>query len=347
MLATWLLVAAVFTQPIPAVPSHGEQTETCLTCHADEALSVTLPSGETRALSVDADTFGRSVHGDKLTCVDCHTDTTTIPHDARLFQTRREFTRAYTEQCKRCHFANFAKTMDGVHARALERGDTTAPLCVDCHGAHDVAAAAEPRGRISQTCAKCHAGVAEAYARSVHGEALANEHNPDVPTCTDCHRAHDVAGPTAKSWLDRTPDLCARCHADRQLMSRYGISTAVQSTYLVDFHGKTESLRGSGGQDGTPLVARCTDCHGVHDILKPSDPDSPVLKGNLVKTCRQCHPDATENFPSAWLSHYEPSWDRTPLVYAVTLAYKFLIPFMIGGLLLQVFLHLWRVVVNR
>jgi hypothetical protein len=35
------------------------------------------------------------------------------------------------------------------------------------------------------------------------------------------------------------------------------------------------------------------------------------------------------------------------MVYAVTLAYKFLIPFMIGGLVLQVLLHLWRVVVNR
>jgi hypothetical protein len=31
----------------------------------------------------------------------------------------------------------------------------------------------------------------------------------------------------------------------------------------------------------------------------------------------------------------------------VQLFYKFLIPFMIGGLVLQIALHLWRVVVNR
>ncbi len=95
------------------------------------------------------------------------------------------------------------------------------------------------------------------------------------------------------------------------------------------------------------MVARCTDCHGVHDIAKVDDPSSPVLKANLVQTCRTCHADASENFPDAWLSHYEPSWDRAPLVYAVELVYKFLIPFMIGGLLLQILLHLWRVVVNR
>jgi predicted CXXCH cytochrome family protein len=237
--------------------------------------------------------------------------------------------------------------MDGVHARPVARGDRTAPLCVDCHGSHDVARADQPRQRISQTCATCHAGVGATYARSVHGKALADENNPDVPTCTDCHRAHDVKGPTAQEWLDRTPQMCARCHADTQLMSKYGISTSVQSTYLADFHGTTQRLRGGGDGQAAPIVARCTDCHGVHDILEVKDPGSPVLKANLVTTCRQCHSDATENFPDAWLSHYEPTWERAPMVYGVTLAYKFLIPFMIGGLLLQILLHLWRVVVNR
>jgi predicted CXXCH cytochrome family protein len=347
MIASTLFVVALSVQIAPSPPSRAELNETCLTCHGDQNLSVALPSGESRSLFIQLDTFLRSVHGDKLSCVDCHTDTTEVPHPARPFQTRREFTAAYTEQCKRCHFANFAKTMDGVHARALERGDKTAPLCVDCHGAHDVARANEPRNRISQTCATCHAGVAAGYAKSVHGKALLDQNNPDVPTCTDCHRAHDVAGPTAQEWLDRTPEMCARCHADSQLMSKYGISTAVQSTYLADFHGMTQSLRGGGDAESTPLVARCTDCHGVHDIVEVSDPASPVLKANLVKTCRQCHADATENFPAAWLSHYEPSWERAPLVHAVTLAYTFLIPFMVGGLVLQVLLHLWRVVVNR
>ena len=61
----------------------------------------------------------------------------------------------------------------------------------------------------------------------------------------------------------------------------------------------------------------------------------------------RCHEGATESIPDARMSHYEPSWSRTPLVYAVTLGYKFLIPFMIGGLILQILLHIWRVVVNR
>ena len=64
-------------------------------------------------------------------------------------------------------------------------------------------------------------------------------------------------------------------------------------------------------------------------------------------TCRKCHPGADEKFPAAWLSHYEPSWEKAPLVHAVRIFYRVLIPFMIGGLALQVVLHLWRALVNR
>lgn len=342
-----LLLAVSLQAPEATPATRAALNETCLACHGDAQLSLALPSGETRSLFVDLATFTASIHGDKLSCVDCHTDMTEVPHPARPLKTRRDFSLAYNEQCKRCHFANFTRSMDGVHAAALVRGDTTAPLCVDCHGAHDMTPAARPRSRISRTCGRCHEGISSVYARSVHGRALIDEDNPDVPTCADCHRAHDVGGPRREDWRLRTPELCARCHSDEQIVARYGLSTNVLTTYVADFHGMTASLRSAHGSQQRPIVARCTDCHGVHDILKVDEPGSRVLKANLVETCRQCHADATENFPDAWLSHYEPSWSRAPLVYAVTLMYRFLIPFMIGGLLLQVLLHLWRVVVNR
>ena len=76
------------------------------------------------------------------------------------------------------------------------------------------------------------------------------------------------------------------------------------------------------------------------------DPDSKV-KAHLEQTCRSCHPGSSPNFPSAWLSHYQPTMERAPLVYIVGLAYSVLIPLMIGSLILQIALHLWRVVVNR
>ena len=328
-------------------PAATPADDDCLMCHSDKELTTTLGNGETRSLFVDPATIKASVHGGALGCLDCHAGFDEMPHPTTSFQTKRDVSVAFQEQCTHCHFATFKKTLDSVHHVAQARGDTTAPLCTDCHGAHNVASPSKPRSRISQTCAKCHAGISTVYSKSVHGKALVDDDNPDVPTCTDCHRSHDTAGPHASDWRAHTPEMCATCHGDKQVMDKYGLSVAVHQTYLTDFHGVTARLRGSRDDSSMPVIARCTDCHGVHDITKTDDPNSPVLKANLQKTCQRCHEGATESFPDAWMSHYEPSWSRTPLVYAVTLGYKFLIPFMIGGLILQILLHIWRVVVNR
>jgi len=347
MISGWpILLLLLADAAAPAAAQPGDRSQACVVCHGDPDLQVTLPSGEVQRLFVDYAAFTRSVHGSRLECPDCHADMTAVPHPARPFRSRREFTIAYYEQCKRCHFANYTKTIDSVHYHALARGDVMAPVCVDCHGAHTTTRPGEPRAEISRTCAKCHEGVSRTYAASVHGRALIEEHNRDVPVCTDCHRSHDIAGPREREWRLRTPELCGRCHTDATLMQRYGLSTRVLQTYLDDFHGKTASLQRRRSTGGA-VAALCTDCHGVHDITKTHDPASKVMRANLVRTCRQCHPGATEEFPAAWLSHYEPSWQRAPLVYSVKLFYAVMIPLMVAGLVLQILLHLWRVVVNR
>jgi predicted CXXCH cytochrome family protein len=340
VLAAALLLLSQATPQGPPVDN-----QTCLSCHA-ESMSIRTGDGTDVPLQMTEAALAGSVHA-RLSCVDCHTGMAEIPHPERTFSSRRELTLALDEQCRRCHFANYTKTLDSVHQQAVARGDRTAPVCVDCHGSHSVAKPDSPRTRVSDTCARCHEGVANAYRRSIHGRALA-EGNADVPVCTDCHHAHDAAGPRQQAWELRTPELCGSCHSNAAVMKKYGLSTNVLSTYLADFHGKTSSLREHQGVAPTgDVVARCTDCHGVHDIERVQDPESPVMKANLVKTCRQCHADASENFPGAWLSHYEPSLKKAPLVYGVKVAYAVIIPFMIGGLGLQILLHLWRLMVNR
>ncbi len=334
--------------PPPAPGPQAEIIEMCMACHGDAGMAVTLESGEVRSLHVDPQVFAGSVHGSHLSCLDCHPDMIEIPHPSKPFKTLREFTIAYYESCKKCHFANYSKTLDSVHYQALARGDTTAPTCVDCHGAHDVTRPGQPRSRISQTCAKCHEGVQQTYAKSVHGRALHEESNQDVPVCTDCHRTHDVAGPHSAMWRLNSPEMCATCHANEAMMEKYGISTSVLDTYLSDFHGVTATLQRTGKPaDPGRVAAVCTDCHGVHDITAIEDKASPAMQENLLKVCQRCHEGAGPNFPAAWMSHYEPSWETAPLVHSVQLFYNVFIPFIIGGLVLQILLHLWRVVVNR
>lgn len=345
-----LAIAAVSALggPVHAAPPRAaEEVEGCLGCHGDRSLTTKLPSGEELPLFVDQQVWARSVHGDKLGCLECHARMSEVPHPAQPFRTRRELTIASYEQCKRCHFANYTKTLDSVHFTRLARGDARAPVCADCHSAHAITRPDVPRSRISQTCARCHRETFIAYAKSVHGKALLEEENRDVPVCTDCHRSHNIGDPRAPGFRLNTLELCSACHTNEKVMKKYGLSTRVLATYLADFHGMTVSLRRAAGATAPGPTPLCVDCHGIHDITETRAPGSPVMQANLLRVCRRCHPDATESFPAAWLSHYEPSWKKAPIVYAVTLFYWIFIPFVIGGLVLQILLHLWRVVVNR
>jgi predicted CXXCH cytochrome family protein len=348
--ATTLGLFAVLLLPwVPRVAfaATDDEAEACLSCHGDENLSMTLESGEKAPLFMKKELLAGSVHK-ALHCTDCHAGMQALPHAERHYKNLAQFRASFGEACKTCHFENYTKTLDSVHYTLQARGDVFAPTCVKCHGSHDIAKPAEPRSRISHTCATCHQSISDAYAKSVHGNALITEQNQDVPICTDCHRSHNIADPKSRAWLMNTPSLCGRCHADKKLMGKYGLSTAVLSTYLSDFHGTTASFGAKGRKTADePVVALCVDCHGIHDIGKVTGASAPAFRSNLVKTCQKCHPGASANFPAAWLSHYEPSLERTPLVFLVRLFYKLIIPFIVGGLLLQILLHLWRRVVNR
>ncbi len=340
-----LVLAAASPQPAALDESPGD-LDTCLACHEDPSMARTLPSGETQALGVDRAQFLGSVHGTRLNCADCHEAMSEIPHPENKAASLRAFRLAAYDACKRCHFANYTKTLDSVHFAPLSKGEGTAPVCVDCHGSHDIQHPGEPRARVSTTCAQCHQGVFAFYRSSVHGKALLEQGHTDSPVCTDCHQSHSIAGPHDKGWLARSPDLCAKCHADQKLMKTYGLSTSVHKTYLADFHGMTASLQADHGTQQA-FTALCVDCHGVHDITKTRGENAKLMQAKLVKTCQNCHPGSSASFPAAWLSHYEPSLSHAPLVYAVTVAYWILIPFMMIGLVLQILLHVWRVVVNR
>ena len=94
------------------------------------------------------------------------------------------------------------------------------------------------------------------------------------------------------------PNRCGNCHAN--LSSRYALS----------LHGALTEL-------GYDQAAKCSDCHGDHDILPVSNPKSPLSPQNRDATCRKCHPHAAGSFVN-----FDPHVDytdgeRNPLVHAV------------------------------
>ena len=91
----------------------------------------------------------------------------------------------------------------------------------------------------------------------------------------------------------------------------------------------------------------CIDCHGVHDMKKVDDPESRVMKENLLITCQKCHPDATADFPSSWLGHYVPSPENNPLVFFVDLFYTIFIPVVLIPMTLYVIIDFIRRLIDR
>ena len=322
----------------------------CLSCHSQEGLTLVFANGDELSLTIDEDALHDSVHGadnswQALDCVDCH-DRYTFPHEPVEATSLRDYNLERYTNCAKCHEGHYENTLDSVHGAALEAGNLEAAVCTDCHGAHDTPPPGKPRESISQTCRQCHSTIYDTYAGSIHGESLLLDGNPDVPVCIDCHGVHDINDPTTALARQKSPELCAQCHADDELMTRYDISTNVFDSYVADFHGESVSLFDHDDPNASSDKAVCFDCHGVHDIRPVDDPENGI-KVNLLETCRQCHPDATENFPDAWTSHYEPSLEHNPLVYLVDSFYQVVIPVTLIGLGFLILTDIYRRVKKR
>lgn len=330
--------------------SGSDAASSCLMCHSYKTLSGTTANGDTVDLHIDAGELSSSVHGKAdLGCASCHADITGYPHSAAgqigcsqchgaggvyeqpvtvnlPYDSARAMTAALNETCRRCHEEQFKNTQDSTHMEVFTSGNEQAPVCTDCHGSHGVQKPNQPLAREVEICAKCHQAVYSSYKASVHGKALLEEQNTDVPTCLNCHGVHNVKGPRDSSFRDDSITTCGGCHADKQLMAKYGISADVFQTYLDDFHGRTVNLTRQEHNALPSDKAVCYDCHGIHNILPPDNPESTVNSAHLMNTCQQCHADANSRFPSAWLGHKNPSFTSTPALYGVSLFYKLVIP---------------------
>lgn len=148
-----------------------------------------------------------------------------------------------------------------------------------------LAAATPPPALADAQCGVCHPAERVAFERSVHAREQVG--------CKDCHggdprsvevdRAHRGS---FRSLADRRqiPDLCARCHSDPSMMRPYNLPTEQYVVYQTSEHG-------IGLARGDDRVAVCSDCHGAHDVLSRSDPESLVHPRNIPSTCTGCHAD--------------------------------------------------------
>ena len=339
---------AHYIMPVAGGKVFAGEEHYCLRCHGHD-LTTAFKDGESLPLFIDKSVLQRSVHN-KLSCWDCHYGFSSEDRPRRTFRSRREYTIASSDSCQRCHFDKYSQTLESIHYSMLSKGVLKAPVCIDCHGSHSISRGSKDRAVTTRRCQQCHEEIYSVYVKSVHGKALLDEQNQDVPICVDCHKAHNITQAHTLDYRERIPEICSSCHANKAIVEKYGLSTDVVKTYLTDFHGVTlefyKRQREALEKPARP-IAVCTDCHGTHNIISTKGTDAALLKANLAKRCQQCHKDAPKNFPDTWLSHYEPNMRSAPLVFIVNLMYKIFIPILVIGLVLQILLHIWRYAVDR
>src|SRR5574337_1426452 len=95
---------------------------------------------------------------------------------------------------------------------------TVAAVCPDCHRAHEIRPSHDStssvyREQIPETCGRCHVGIAEVYAGSIHSQLkYRGEHGERVPVCTDCHSAHRISRVATPSFERDIVEECGVCH---------------------------------------------------------------------------------------------------------------------------------------
>jgi len=302
----------------------------CETCHAEEASAL--------AGSVHAKASEPSLHGAPNACLNCHGS----PHQivAKTDPNSPVYPLNIPKTCGVCHgnaamakkygLPNvYASYIDSIHGFAIgKEGLLVAANCTSCHGSHKILSHRDPqsstyRTNIPATCGSCHVGINEQYQKGIHGKAVAAG-NPNAPVCTDCHTAHGILEPTSADFRMQSTPVCGNCHRDKF------------STYRDTFHSQLGLL---GGYVET---ARCWDCHEAHEVLPASDPNSPIAKANLVKTCGRCHAGANASFVG-----YQPHANArnrrlNPALYYIRLFMNLLLASVLTFFLLHTVLWLVR-----
>ncbi len=214
-------------------------------------------------------------------------------------------------------------------------------------GAQAAAVADGPAGSTAPTWAARYPNEYSDWQDSVHGAAYLNG-NTDVPGCPDCHGDPASEDLESASFRLDIPARCARCHADPKLMSKYGLPSDTYASYVAeDYHGKTIEFARATSSSEWRYEAVCSDCHSAHAIYAPDDARSTVAPANLLNTCQKCHLSAGPGFTAIASGHFHASQAKSLLVYLVSLAYRILIPLVIGLMLAYIGLDIVHRVRSR
>jgi len=260
------------------------RNQACRTCHEEKAVQY---EGSIHASLVSQGNQAAPV------CTDCHS--------AHAVKTMALYESATGQVCQTCHEEIFEAYAQSVHGEAradgnvIRAGHIQAPICADCHRAHEINAVAA--GQLVQTtCLSCHEN-----ARLAHREWLPNaDHHLDVVACAACH----------------TP--MAERRIDLQLYDRLTQVPVGQDENQKPFQVRLDQI--TGGADGLDplelwkLVRRTSQegavtdvtLHGRMEVSTGADAHRIAAKSEAVRDCESCHQQGSNAFQNVTVSITRP-----------------------------------------
>ena len=191
---------------------------TCARCHQNPEVAAKLGIKNGQAAS----RYFESIHGRALlveglivapTCVDCHG----ASHNIRKADDPKSsvYRKNIPKTCGKCHQGPRDEYAQGIHGQLMAKGDSRAPVCIDCHTAHQIT---EPDALFivesDRLCGNCHSDRLKHFRETYHGRAsdLGDQH---VAACFDCHGSHAIlpaSNPASTLSAQNRANTCRKCH---------------------------------------------------------------------------------------------------------------------------------------
>lgn len=254
----------------------------CGQCHEDKAK---LFEGSVHASALRAGNLAAPV------CTDCHGEHAVV----------HKVPTANDVSCRKCHGAIFDAYLQSPHGKAYGKpGLMKAPICADCHRAHDVSPASTGTG-LRDACLGCHTNAVEAHQKWLPNTKL----HLQVVSCPACH------APTSQKRVDlRLYDpVTKRDVTAKDEQARLDVPAGASSGTVLDSKALWDLMR---GVDRNGVPGRMT-LVGRLDVRSGAEAHQLTDKSKAIRDCVVCHRKGADPFKNVTISIIGP--DGRPIRY--------------------------------
>jgi predicted CXXCH cytochrome family protein len=240
-------------------------SQVCARCHADKM--------QQAAGSIHFSLL-RAGRGGAPGCTDCH--------GAHGIGHKERYATLTGMPCRRCHQEVFDAYAGSMHGKARAAGEhLDAPLCVNCHRAHDVQGTGATAEHVRQACLGCHTAAA-----TLHGAWLPNARlHLEAVSCAACHTP-EAERVVALRFVD---EKTGRAFSDAEITELLGTEIdriknpqgdGLDSLELWGLLSRLQERQGAGSN--VAITARL-------EVARGLDAHRLAGKGQAVRSCNSCH----------------------------------------------------------